>query len=359
VIKKAQHLKPAHGFRSGYGYQNIMFMAAGEVIEEVSGMAWDDYVGQKFLEPLGMKSTISSIKELKRFKDVSAPHNDVNGKNVTIDWVDWDNIGPAGSLITSVKDATHWMNLQLGYGTLDGKTYWDKERSHEMWTVHTPKPLSGFHRRNFPSKHFSGYGLGWDLYDYEGRLVANHGGGYDGFISHTVLVPEENLGAIIVTNNITSFAYAMMYVILDEYLASDQERDFGKVLLDYKLQDDEDSKNTEKEILAYKKENAPSSLPMASYAGHYVGKMYGGLTITEGKDGLRFNFDHSPIFSGRIEHFHYNTFRLFWDKQSMLPTGSMNFILNDEGEIREVEVDCPNPDFDFKELEFIRESSAD
>lgn len=354
VIKKASQLEPVMPFRTGYGYQNIMYMAAGEVIEEVTGMAWDDYVSEQFLRPLGMKETYSSVRQLKEAKDISAPHNDVKGENVAIDWLNWDNIGPAGSLISSAHDATKWMKLQIGKGTLDGKTYWSEERSNEMWTIHTPKPLSGFHRRNFPSKHFSGYGLGWDLYDYEGRSVANHGGGYDGFISHTVLVPEEGLGAIILTNNITSFAYAMQYVILDAYLAPDEDRDFGQVLLNYKRMDDKEAAKREETILASRLKDAPASLPLSAYAGQYECTMYGGLTISENSDGLQFQFDRTPLFTGRIEHFHHNTFRLHWGKQSMLPTGMMNFILNADGTIREVEVVCENPDFDFSELEFMR-----
>ena len=352
VIKRAKYLKPARGFRSGYGYQNIMFMAAGEVIEEVTKKTWDDFVKERILDPLGMNRTVSSITDLDRMKNVAAPHSDVDGTNEVIEWVNWDNIGPAGSLIMSAEDASQWLKLQLSKGSIDDKEIWSEKRTNEMWTIHTPKPVSDWHKMNFPSKHFAGYGLGWDLFDYHGNLVVNHGGGYDGFISHSVLVPEENLGFIILTNNVSSFPYAMMYEIMDEIIKPEMDRDFGAVLLDYKIKGEERAKEDELAILDKQVSNAPMSLDLKDYAGVYGGPMYGNCTITVENDELHFQFEHTKIFHGTLKHYHFDSFRLHWGQQSMLPKGMVTFVLNAEGEIDELKMVCPNPDFDFTELEF-------
>ena len=355
VIRNASYLEPVSDFRTTYGYQNIMFMAAGEVIEEITGKPWHEYISEKFLLPLGMNHTLHSISQLDGKQDQCAPHNDVEGKNVAINWVNWDNMGPAGSFISNVDDLAKWMNLQLGKGTLDGKTYWSEASSNLMWTVHSPKNLSNWHRTNFPSKHFAGYGMGWDLFDYHGRMIVNHGGGYDGFISQTFLVPEENLGVVILTNNNNFFPYAMMYHILDMYLAPDSAKDWGAYMLGLKKDGAIADKEKEDKINANRIKDTKPSLALSGYAGTYHDPKYGNVIISyDKKAGLSFQFGPTALFHGTLAHWHYDSFRLIWGEQHMLPKGMMTFILDANGKVSELKIDCPNPDLDFTELKLNR-----
>jgi CubicO group peptidase (beta-lactamase class C family) len=198
VIRRAKYLEPVYGFRETYGYSNIMFLAAGEIIPAVTGQSWDDFIKERFFTPLNMPFANTSIKQFKRGQDISAPHNEVNGVNTPIDYVDWDNIGPAGSINASTTDVVQWIRLQLGKGTLDGKKYWSEARTWEMWENITPKNVSKWQRENMPTRHFNGYGLGWELMEYGGEKVVSHGGGYDGVMhsgnSKPSLAPEAYAG---------------------------------------------------------------------------------------------------------------------------------------------------------------------
>lgn len=354
VIKSASMLEPVSGFREDYGYQNIMFMAAGEVIEEVSGMAWNDFVRKKFLNPLGMTNTIASTDDLQYHDNQSDPHNTVDGANVPIDWINWDNMGPAGSLISNVNDLSRWIELQLGKGTIDSTEYWRSAHSELMWTVHTPKKLSQWHRGNFPSKHFAGYGLGWDLFDYHGRLIVNHGGGYDGFISQTILVPEENLGFVILTNNNNFFPYAMMYHILDLYLAPDEAQDWGAYMLDLKHQSEERKAQEEQEIEDARILNTIPSLDNEAYVGDYHDPKYGTVSIGMEADSMYFKFHPTALYHGTLEHWHYDTFRMTWGEQHFLPKGMATFVIDKHGKVNELRIECPNPDLDFTELKLMK-----
>jgi CubicO group peptidase (beta-lactamase class C family) len=115
-------------------------------------------------------------------------------------------------------NVSQWIRLQLGKGTLDSKKYWSPARTFEMWENITPKPVGAWQRENMPSRHFNGYGLGWELMEYGGAKVVSHGGGYDGMISKTVLVPEKNLGFVILTNNINSLPSCLTFSMLDAFL---------------------------------------------------------------------------------------------------------------------------------------------
>ncbi len=355
VIRRAKFLKPTYDFRSHYGYQNIMFITAGEVVAAVSGMSWDEYIQKNFLDKLGMGSTLTSITAFDKKTNKSEPHNEIKGANEVIDWVNWDNIGGAGALITSAHDATQWIKLQLNKGSLENEKFWEEDQSNTMWTIHTPKKLSNWHRKNFPSKHFSGYGLGWDLFDYHGKLIVNHGGGYDGFISQTILVPEENFGFIVMTNNNNSLSYAMMYQVLDLFFAPEDmdKKDWGAMFLEYKKQGLVDAEANEKKIKEERKTDTKPSLNIPSYAGYYEDEMYGGLTIVDREGILYFSFDHTPLFKGTIEHWQDDTFRLHWSTKMMLPKGMANFNVN-EGKVVDLIIDVPNPDFDFTEFHFFK-----
>ncbi|MFT4678388.1 MAG: CubicO group peptidase (beta-lactamase class C family) [Litorivivens sp.] len=352
IIRRAKHLVPAYGFREHFGYQNIMFLTAGEIVSTVSGMSWDEFIKTRFFEPLGMSTSNTSIGEFNRDSNVASPHNDINGVNHAIQWVNWDNIGPAGSINSCVSECAQWIKLQLGEGTLDSTEFWSPVRTREMWTVHTANSISGWSAKNYPTKTFAGYGLGWDLFNYHGKKIVNHGGGYDGMISKTVLVPEENLGFIIVTNNINWMSTALMYRILDEMIGGGAERDWAGDFLGFKQDQDAQTKTSDAAAEEARTKNTTPSLALEEYTGTYGGEIYGNCIVRLIGDQLAFQFEHTSLFRGTFRHWHFDTFQLNWGTEMMLPSGSVQFVLNPDGKVAEMKIVVPNPDFDFAELEF-------
>jgi len=353
IIRRARHLKPVHGFREKFGYQNVMFIAAGEIIPVVTGLTWDEYVDKTFLQSLGMKNSCLSVKDLNKFKEVALPHNEVEGRNQVINWVNWDNMAPAGSILASADDVCQWLMLQLGQGTLNGKTYWSAARSNEMHEMVTPQPIGNFSRQNMPSKHFGGYGLGWNVFDFHGKKVVNHGGGYDGMISQSFFVPEAGLGAVILTNNNNWLPGAMMYKILDTFLSDGKGADVPSLYLKMKKDGDAEDKakadETEKKRLA---NITKPSYPLAAYAGIYECPLYGQCKVWEDERGLRMQFMQTPLFGGTLNHFEHERFQLVWNEQMMLPKGMVQFISDIQGRVDEMRIEVENPDFDFSELHF-------
>lgn len=351
VIRRARYLKPVYGFRTKFGYSNIMYIAAGEIIPAVSGQSWDAFVKERFFDPLQMKRTTTSTNDLSKFDNVATPHTDFEGKVIPVEYLNWDNVAPAGAIISNVEDVSQWLKLQLNRGVWNNDTIFTPQRSREMWSPNTVLDVSGFSERTWPSTFFKAYGLGWSLSNYLGHKIVGHSGGYDGMISYTCMVPDENLGFVILTNKNSSLYYPLMYKTLDTFLDGGDE-DWSKFILDLIDQQKAEDAKAEEEKLKNRIENTHPSLAQDGYTGTYGGEIFGDATV-EVEDGvLVVQFVPSPKFRGILKHLHYDTYEITFSEFPSLPKGTCNFILGADGRVSEMKIDVPNPDFDFTELEF-------
>ena len=107
---------------TNYSYSNIGFAVLGRVIEVLEGRSFDKALKKRIFEPLEMTRTITSVKDIKSMDNVAMPHNNIKGTNINIGYLNWDNIGPAGSIISSAKDMSQWLKLHLNNGYLNEKS---------------------------------------------------------------------------------------------------------------------------------------------------------------------------------------------------------------------------------------------
>ncbi|MBE0640003.1 MAG: serine hydrolase [Bacteroidales bacterium] len=351
VIRRARHLKPAFGFRERFGYSNIMFMTAGEIVPAVTGDSWEEFIMTELIQPLGMKRTVLSTNDLVTMTNVATPHTDFNEKVIAIEYLNWDNMGPAGSVISSANDMSKWLLLQLNRGVWNDDTLFTPARSREMWSSQTVMNISSFAEVQWPSTTFKSYGLGWALNNYLGKKIVSHNGGYDGMISQTCMVPDENLGFVILTNKNSSLYFPLMYKTLDVFLGG-EDNDWSAMILERvnnskKRAEEQKAKLAEERV----KESAPS-LPLEDYTGSYSGELYGNAVVDLNGQILTVQFEPSPMFLGTLKHWHFDTFEITFENFPSLPSGFCTFILGHDGKVAELKIDVPNPDFDFTELEF-------
>ncbi|HEY0385993.1 MAG TPA: serine hydrolase domain-containing protein, partial [Pyrinomonadaceae bacterium] len=168
ILRRIRYLKPTSSFRSKYGYQNIMFLAAGQIVAAVTGKSWDDYVRERFLVPLGMTTTTTSVTAFKSTDNVASPHNELDGKLRVVRYSNVDGVGPAAGLNSNVAEMAEWLRLQLGRGKYGGRQFFSTAVSREMWSPQTIVPISEAGEKFNPSRHFNTYGLGWFVSDYRG-----------------------------------------------------------------------------------------------------------------------------------------------------------------------------------------------
>lgn len=333
IVERIRFIEPVYGFRTHYGYQNVMLIAAGELAEAITGESWDELVAERIFAPLKMTSTNTTVRKRESGGNWATPYVPKDGKLIEIDPENVDNLGGAGAINSSANDLSQWLLLQLGRGTLGEVQVFSKEQSEQMWTPHTVIPI-GSASPSLASRqpHFSAYGLGWRLKDYRGRLLVHHGGGLAGMTSLTTMAPEENLGIVILTNSETSVQTALTYWILDSY--------FGAPRTDWTALQREDAERRWVERLepmleAVENSRIPStspSLPLASYAGRYTDPLIGDALIEETDGGLTLQFVRSPPFHARLEHWNYDTFVARFDHHSV-KDAFVTFTLGPDGKV--------------------------
>ncbi|MDX2247504.1 MAG: serine hydrolase [Bacteroidia bacterium] len=349
VIRRIRFLPLKNSFRSRFGYSNVMFITAGEVIEAVSGMTWDEFVQKRLMEPLGMKDATTTNQNFKKKDERALPH--LNG--IVVEDINYDNSGPAASLNASVTDLSKWLTFWLGGGKYGDKQLLSPESWREILSAQTAQNPSNLEQQM--GIHFESYALGWRLFDYAGRKVVEHDGGLPGYISKVAFIPEENLGVVILTNGMPAVLnMALRNEVFDRFLNGKESDWAGRML------------SIEKNYLAYvagqKAEREKTqitgtqpSLPPADYSGKYEDKMYGPaeVVIRDGKLFLTL-LPTSTLFTGELRHWHYNTFRVDF-ADPFLPFGLIVFEMDSQGKVTGFTIDLPNPDFNFYNLKFEKE----
>jgi CubicO group peptidase (beta-lactamase class C family) len=356
VIYKLRFMKPQSSFRSHYAYDNLLYMAAGQIIPAVTGTTWDDYVRQRIFAPLGMNHSNVSTTEYKPGGDYAYPHSRVDGKLQPIAFEDLDNAGPAGAINSCAADMAKWVQLQLNHGKFvdnDGRLF-TEERSQEMWSPQTILPIGDLPPALAPLKaKFADYALGWGLRDYRGRKLIGHTGGVGGFVSRVMLVPEENLGIVILTNAEEGGAFdSILFDTLDYYFHL-PPTDWVAAFKTVTDQQERDAAGAMKKAESGRDGNSRPSLPLEKYASIYNDAWYGPITIAMENGGLTISFDHSPGMIGDLRHWQYDTFKAHWRTRT-IEDAFITFALNPDGTIDSAKMVAVSPladfSFDYQDL---------
>ena len=225
IIRRAKYLPQTYNFRAGYGYSNIMYITAGEVMKTITGKAWGTTIQEKIFIPLGMDRSVTSSKDIGKKGNYASPHGIIEDKHSPIAWEDWEAIAATGGIISSVKDMSQWMIFNLNNGINKNDTLLTPELRNTLWAPHNVFTVN--HTDDNYDTHFSGLGLGWFLSDYKGKMRVGHTGGYSGMLSIVALIPDEKLGVVVLTNGMKGgLMTAVTNYTIDAFLKV-KERDWS------------------------------------------------------------------------------------------------------------------------------------
>lgn len=363
VLKSFQYQKPVSPFRTKFDYDNLLYVVAGEVIARVSGMRWADFVEQKIMHPLGMNRSAGVYQRIADQHNVAFPHTEDKGKLREFKpYLKNDaSLGAAGGIYASVKDLTNWLFLHLNkgkYGPELNKELVSEKNHSELWKPQTNISFNIFPEAPYRS-HFRAYGLGWFLQDRGGYVTVEHTGGLPGMLSKTILIPELNVGVVVLTNTDPG-GYSFQTVameIADAYLGV--ERTDWISWAENRIHEQEKKGDSVVTAVWNTVKNAkPGGMNLYDFTGTYRDPWFGDVRVWL-KDGqLWMSSLRSPRLTGQMYYFRANTFAVKWAYTDMPCDAFAMFTLDENGEAVRIKMKgiSPNIDFsfDFQDLDLKR-----
>ena len=303
-------LKPLYSFRGKWGYTNAAFMTAGEIIPKVTGKTWAEYLKEAIFTPLGMNNTLALSKDIVTASNKASAHTVWMGELKKIPYGRIDPLAPAGSISSSANDMSKWVMAQLNNGKLNDKEIIPASAIAQTWN---PESILGNGGSMFNTGHFSLYGLGWFLEEYNGKKIVSHTGGVNGFVTSVTMIPEEKLGIIVLTNtDANGFYEALKLEIMDAYLGLPY-RNYHKVAMERQKQ----SEARMEKMVQLKKDTINTkpvtALPLTAYAGEYMHDIYGSMNIKIENGELIMRFEHHKGRFSKLEALGGNRFLSTWN----------------------------------------------
>lgn len=332
VVRGIRNLKPTWSMRTQFGYQNLMFITAGEVVHQVSGESWDDFLKSHLFGPLGMTTTNTSTNDLAALPNVASPHALLDDSVRVIPWRNIDNAGPAGSINSNVIDMSKWLRLWVNGGTFGGKRLLSEATVREATS-----PQFVVNDRNMilrmDSPRFLDYGFGWFLQDFRGRKWVNHGGNIDGMAALVGFLPDDKLGVVILTNlNGSDITIPLMENLFDRFLGISPPKDYNTSYLAKEQEFQAAGREARQKRVAARASGTHPTLPLERYAGTYENPLYGTATVRFENGALSVRYDAGLNTVGDLSHWDYDTFEAKM-RDPMLGTIPVSFELGTDGAV--------------------------
>jgi len=348
IVRRLRFIAPATSFRSSYAYDNVLYLAAGELVKAVTGQEWQDVATTRLLKPLGMDESVVGIDRVRLTDNVAWPHGRVGGKMQVVPFDSVLNTLAAGGVMASVADWSKWMQVQLDSGRTAAGRLWSAGQTRTMWSPHinigigNPPPSLAALRPNFLA-----YGLGWSLRDYRGLKVVTHDGGLAGMLSRTVLIPEKRLGIVVLSNGETLAFQALAWWMVDYYLGAPRT-DWSAALADLGDQGQATDSAFEDSAQAARHRETGPSLPLERFAGRYTDPWYGEVSLAVEDGHLVLHWPHSAALTADLEHWQYDTFRAHM-RVPNVADAFVTFTLKYDGTIDRMTMQpfLPSTDFSF------------
>lgn len=367
IIHKLRYIPPATSFRSSYAYDNLLYIVAGKIIAAKSGKTWGETIRERILTPVGMTTTTTSLAENAGNPNVANAHSKINDKIAAVKAMPVPNAVGAVGINTNAEDIARWMNVLLAQGKLpaasaaaDGKEarLFSAKQARELWTAQTPMRTGEPNAKLAGTRaNFAAYGLGFQLRDYHGRLLALHSGALQGFYSKVVLVPEEKLGIAILTNAESGGSLnALQWQLLGRLVDKDDKTDWiGAVAA---VEDEMHAKEKARlaKTSAARAAKSQPSLARSAYDGDYQDPWYGIASIKHVGGKQILSLSRTPDLTGELEHYQHDTFIVRWKERNFNADAYVTFALNPDGSIERMKMQPISTEtdfsYDFQDLNF-------
>ena len=215
ILRAAILAEPWGDFRSDFLYNNVQFLASGYAAGKVAGSDWDTVVEERLFEPIGMNHSYTSWHRASSSEPIALGYqwDEETEEYDVFPLRTIDNIGPAGSIISTGGDMGRWIRFHLGRGEIDGERILSNEQHEELWT------------EQIAIAPGVGYGFGWMLHEDGG--IVEHGGNVRGGCAEVGMFPKDQLGFVLLMNVSASILQQESISIVRESMFGDINSDDG------------------------------------------------------------------------------------------------------------------------------------
>ncbi|WP_414583481.1 serine hydrolase [Scytonema sp. PCC 10023] len=301
IIDRLQYLEPTHELRTVFQYQNLMYMTAGYLVGEITESSWEEFVQQEIFNPLEMRDSNLSVEKSQKAADFALPYAEKDDKVDRLPFCNVDVSGPAGSINSNVTDMAKWLLLHLNQGKYGDKQIISPSHLQEM---HSPQVVMT-QTLEYNELFYYFYGLGWAITSYRGHNLIQHGGNINGFSARTTVLPQDNIGIVVLTNmDQNPVINTVTYYVCDRLLGLDEAL-WNERMQEKYAQAKEATAKAKEQITSDRKTPTQPSHPLEDYTGYYEHPAYGILSV-EIHDNRLTATHNSNIF--KLEHYHFDIF---------------------------------------------------
>ncbi len=335
LYERLKYLEPSQPLRQGFIYNNMMYVASGYIVELFTQKTWEDFLKEKIFQPLEMKSTVFKISNMLKQTDYFVPYNEKRDTTILYQipyYEDQDAVGPAGSIISNMKDMSKWLIMQMNGGKYQGKQIVPEDVIKATLTPAIPIDKSINLEKGYVELLSPTYGMARDIASYKGHLITYHGGDIDGIHSQFSFLPIDSIGVIVFTIGDHTYPLynAITFNIYEKLLGLDETPWSERGLAD-RIKGKQAGKEGRSKAGMDRIENTKPSHLLEDYAGQFEHPAYGILSISIDNNALQFDF-HKIILP--LNHYHYDRFDTPDDE--IYGKWSVNFLTNPQGELDKV-----------------------
>jgi CubicO group peptidase (beta-lactamase class C family) len=332
LFDKVRYLEPQEPLRQTFLYNNLMYAAAGYIIELQSGRPWEEFVRERIFKPLEMTSTVYSISDMLKAAEPGVPYTE---KRDTFElykipyYEDIGGVAPCGAIISNIQDMSHWLIALMNDGRYNGKQVLPPAVLKATLEPAISLPNTAAEVMGFWEALNATYGMGRETVSYRGQLLTMHGGDLPGFHSQVSFLPKEKLGVLVfvIGDHCASLYNTVSYNVYERLLGLDQTP-WSERQLELRLKNKKAGTEARAKAGADRVPNTKPSHALADYAGEYEHPAYGILKVELKDGGLRMDFHKIRL---PLSHFHYDRFETPNDET--YGRTAINFQTNPQGDV--------------------------
>jgi len=334
---RLRYLEPAAPIRTTFLYNNLMYTAAGQVVEELSGLTWEAFVQRRIFDPLGMSRSTLTIEDNLKGPEPAVPYSERRDSSELYRQPYYTAevaIAPAGAINSNVQDLSRWVIALLNGGAVDGKQVIPSAVLRETMAPSIALPNAALESRGWGENLNQAYGLGRQVSSYRGHLLTFHGGDLPGFHSQISTMPNDGIGVIVLVigDHVAPFYNGLTYHIYERLLGLPLTP-WSERLNEARLKNKAAGTKARASAGVGQVAGTSPSHPLDDYAGEFEHAAYGVVTVARGDKGLGFEFHGIKMPLG---HFHYDRFDTPDDEED--GKFSLNFRTSPMGEVDAVEI---------------------